>query len=160
PTTQLNLIMQRLDQERRGIILFHDTRPQTAAMLPEFLARLKAKGYRIVHIVPASGEANRLRNAPVSWTSETETILARVMPRLLHQNAGALKVKHEKPDPGADSGAAGASRSPAGELANHRRAGDPAARSASARATNSSPGTARANKAKSDAAAVLSPEDK
>lgn len=52
PEAQLELVLARLDHEGRGIILFHDTREQTAKMLPAFLAALKAKGYRVVHIVP------------------------------------------------------------------------------------------------------------
>lgn len=53
PEQQLTLVMERLDRQRRGIILFHDTRAQTAKMIPAFLAALREKGYRVVHIVPA-----------------------------------------------------------------------------------------------------------
>lgn len=53
PEQQLKLLMQRLDRQRRGIILLHDTRDQTARMMPAFLAELRQKGYRVVHIVPA-----------------------------------------------------------------------------------------------------------
>ena len=55
PEEQLTLTMHRLDHAKRGIILFHDTRAQTAKMIPMFLAALKEKGYRVVHIVPAVG---------------------------------------------------------------------------------------------------------
>ena len=54
PTQELQLTLSRLDAARGGIVLFHDTKAQTAAMLPAFLRALKAKGYRIVHIVPAT----------------------------------------------------------------------------------------------------------
>jgi peptidoglycan-N-acetylglucosamine deacetylase len=37
-----------------GIVLLHDTKKQTAAMLPSFLRLLKKGGYRIVHVVPAN----------------------------------------------------------------------------------------------------------
>ena len=37
-----------------GILLFHDTKAQTAAMLPAFLRELKRHGYRVVHVVPAA----------------------------------------------------------------------------------------------------------
>lgn len=53
PDQQLGLVMRRLAQSRGGILLFHDTRPQTAAMLPACLRAMKDGGYRIVHIVPA-----------------------------------------------------------------------------------------------------------
>lgn len=53
PDAQLALVMRRLRQTRGGILLFHDTRPQTAAMLPDLLHAMAGDGYRIVHIVPA-----------------------------------------------------------------------------------------------------------
>jgi len=33
--------------------LFHDTKAQTARMLPAFLRELKRRGYSIVHAIPA-----------------------------------------------------------------------------------------------------------
>ena len=53
PDQQLRLILARIDQAGRGIVLFHDTKTQTAQMLPAFLRELKRRGYRIVHVVPA-----------------------------------------------------------------------------------------------------------
>jgi len=53
PPTELRLIMSRLEASGGGIVLFHDTRSQTVAMLPGFLRELKRRGYRIVHAVPA-----------------------------------------------------------------------------------------------------------
>ncbi len=52
PDQQLHLMTARLEQMRRGIILFHDTKQQTATMLPTFLRYLKQNGYRVVHIIP------------------------------------------------------------------------------------------------------------
>ena len=52
PDQQLQLVLRRLEALRGGIVLFHDTRAQTAAMLPEFLRALKRGGYRVVHVVP------------------------------------------------------------------------------------------------------------
>jgi peptidoglycan-N-acetylglucosamine deacetylase len=37
-----------------GIVLFHDSIAQTAAMLPTFLRASRTAGYRGVHVVPAS----------------------------------------------------------------------------------------------------------
>ena len=51
PTAQLQLVMHRLRQAQRGILLFHDTKAQTAAMLPDFLRRLAEERYRVVHLV-------------------------------------------------------------------------------------------------------------
>jgi peptidoglycan/xylan/chitin deacetylase (PgdA/CDA1 family) len=52
PGQELKLVLGRLGAAGRGIVLFHDTKAQTAAMLPAFLRALKARGYRIVHVVP------------------------------------------------------------------------------------------------------------
>lgn len=52
PGQELKLILGRLGGAGRGIVLFHDTKAQTAAMLPALLRALKARGYRIVHVVP------------------------------------------------------------------------------------------------------------
>lgn len=57
PEVQLRRVMQRIDATRGGIVLFHDTKTQTAEMLPAFLRALKDGDYRVVHVVPASGAA-------------------------------------------------------------------------------------------------------
>jgi peptidoglycan/xylan/chitin deacetylase (PgdA/CDA1 family) len=54
PDQELRLILARIDQVGRGIVLFHDTKSQTAQMLPAFLQELKRRGYRIVHVVSAA----------------------------------------------------------------------------------------------------------
>ena len=41
----------RVEANRGGIVLFHDTKQATAAMLPAFLRALKSRGYRAVHVV-------------------------------------------------------------------------------------------------------------
>lgn len=41
-----------LEKTGKGIILLHDLKDNTAAALPDLLAALKEKGYRLVHIVP------------------------------------------------------------------------------------------------------------
>jgi peptidoglycan/xylan/chitin deacetylase (PgdA/CDA1 family) len=48
----------RLDEKGKGILLLHDIQPATALALPELLRQLKAKGYRIVHVVPGNGETS------------------------------------------------------------------------------------------------------
>jgi len=56
PAQQLKLVLDRLNATQGGIILFHDTKRQTAAMLPDFLRALKGQDYGIVHVVaPLSG---------------------------------------------------------------------------------------------------------
>ena len=58
PDQELRLILARIDQIGRGIVLFHDTKTQTAEMLPAFLRELKRRGYRVVHVVPAGSRGN------------------------------------------------------------------------------------------------------
>src|SRR5689334_5422970 len=41
PGQELALVLHRLGSARRGIILFHDTKAETARMLPTFLRALK-----------------------------------------------------------------------------------------------------------------------
>jgi peptidoglycan-N-acetylglucosamine deacetylase len=41
-------------------VLFHDTKAQTAAMIPAFLRELKRQGYRVVHVVPDRPQAAAL----------------------------------------------------------------------------------------------------
>jgi peptidoglycan/xylan/chitin deacetylase (PgdA/CDA1 family) len=53
PEAELRLLMDRIGQMGRGIVLLHDTKAQTAGMLPAFLRALKARGYRIVHVIAA-----------------------------------------------------------------------------------------------------------
>jgi peptidoglycan/xylan/chitin deacetylase (PgdA/CDA1 family) len=58
PELELHLILSRIDKIGRGIVLLHDTKRQTAEMLPGFLRELKRRGYRIVHVVPAKAAPN------------------------------------------------------------------------------------------------------
>jgi len=53
PAQELQLILARIERLGSGIVLLHDTKAQTAAMLPAFLRELKKRGYRIVHVVAA-----------------------------------------------------------------------------------------------------------
>jgi peptidoglycan-N-acetylglucosamine deacetylase len=55
PQAQLTLLLSRLERRGRGIVLFHDTKQQTAKMLPAFLRELKSRGYRVVALVPGPG---------------------------------------------------------------------------------------------------------
>ena len=57
PKQELQLISERLAAAGKGIILFHDTKAQTAAMLPAFLRYLRDNGYHIVHVKPAGAVA-------------------------------------------------------------------------------------------------------
>jgi peptidoglycan-N-acetylglucosamine deacetylase len=54
PEQELQLILNRIAKVDHGIVLLHDTKAQTARMLPAFLRELKKRGYRIVHVVAGS----------------------------------------------------------------------------------------------------------
>ena len=47
-------VFSTLDKTGGGIILFHDIHANTAKSTPAVLADLKARGYKVVHIVPKS----------------------------------------------------------------------------------------------------------
>jgi peptidoglycan/xylan/chitin deacetylase (PgdA/CDA1 family) len=53
PKQELKLLTDRLKVARKGIILLHDPKAHTAAMLPAFLRYLRENHYRVVHLVPA-----------------------------------------------------------------------------------------------------------
>ncbi|GAC1329409.1 MAG: hypothetical protein NVSMB26_05680 [Beijerinckiaceae bacterium] len=80
PEAELELILRRLEQAGRGIILFHDPRPSTAEMLPNFLRELKTRGYKVVHLVAGAGTTPTMP-APQGWTSETEATLKKMWPK-------------------------------------------------------------------------------
>jgi peptidoglycan/xylan/chitin deacetylase (PgdA/CDA1 family) len=52
PQQELKLLTDRLEITHRGIILMHDPKLQTAAMLPDFLRYLRENNYHEVHVVP------------------------------------------------------------------------------------------------------------
>lgn len=56
PEDELKLVTTRLNAVGKGIILFHDPKAHTAAMMPSFLRYLHDHDYRVVHIVPARAQ--------------------------------------------------------------------------------------------------------
>jgi peptidoglycan/xylan/chitin deacetylase (PgdA/CDA1 family) len=56
PADIVSRAMSRLEARGKGILLLHDIHPATVAALPELLAKLKAAGFHIVHVVPAAAE--------------------------------------------------------------------------------------------------------
>jgi peptidoglycan/xylan/chitin deacetylase (PgdA/CDA1 family) len=56
PQQELKLLTERLSIARKGIILLHDPKAQTTAMLPAFLRYLRDNHYRVVHVVAPNGE--------------------------------------------------------------------------------------------------------
>src|SRR5689334_9780285 len=62
-----DLALQRLAANGKGILLLHDIQPRTVAALPKILSDLKARGYRIVHVVPATPENPATPTDPQQW---------------------------------------------------------------------------------------------
>ena len=56
PSRVYDLAIRRLEAKRKGILLLHDIQPRTVAALPRILNEMKARGYRIVHVVPATSD--------------------------------------------------------------------------------------------------------
>lgn len=61
------IAMQRLEAKGKGIVLLHDIQPRTAGALPAFLRELKAKGYRVVHVVAATPDRPKTPTEPGQW---------------------------------------------------------------------------------------------
>jgi peptidoglycan/xylan/chitin deacetylase (PgdA/CDA1 family) len=62
-----DLAMQRLKANGKGILLLHDIQARTVAALPKILNDLKAGGYRIVHVVPATPDNPATPTDPQQW---------------------------------------------------------------------------------------------
>ncbi len=62
-----DLAMKRLEAKGRGILLLHDIQARTVAALPRILHELKARGYRIVHVVPATPDLPKTPTEPQQW---------------------------------------------------------------------------------------------
>jgi peptidoglycan/xylan/chitin deacetylase (PgdA/CDA1 family) len=63
----LHRALERLEKKGKGILLLHDIQPATALMLPHLLRELKARGYRVVHVVPAGVDRPATVTEPESW---------------------------------------------------------------------------------------------
>src|SRR5580692_1688568 len=62
-----DLAIKRLEAKGRGILLLHDIQARTVAALPRILRELKARGYRIVHVVPATPQLPATSTEPPQW---------------------------------------------------------------------------------------------
>ena len=70
--------MRRLEAKGKGILLLHDIQGRTVAALPKILQDLKTRGYRVVHVVPATPDRPKTPTDPQQWqlhpVSETVAI--------------------------------------------------------------------------------------
>ena len=76
--------MKRLEAKGKGILLLHDIQARTVAALPRILHELKARGYRIVHVVPATPEQPATPTEPQQWQLHppSETVAISRWPRI------------------------------------------------------------------------------
>src|SRR5258707_5877776 len=59
--------MKRLEDKGKGILLLHDIQARTVTALPRILHELKVRGYRIVHVVPATPDRPATPTEPQQW---------------------------------------------------------------------------------------------
>jgi peptidoglycan/xylan/chitin deacetylase (PgdA/CDA1 family) len=64
-----DLAISRLEAKRKGILLLHDIQARTVAALSRILNELKARGYHIVHVVPATADRPATPTEPRQWLS-------------------------------------------------------------------------------------------
>ncbi|HWX07938.1 MAG TPA: polysaccharide deacetylase family protein [Bradyrhizobium sp.] len=62
-----DLAIKRLEEKGKGILLLHDIHARTVAALPRILQELKARGFRIVHVVPATPQDPATPTEPQQW---------------------------------------------------------------------------------------------
>jgi peptidoglycan/xylan/chitin deacetylase (PgdA/CDA1 family) len=65
--TVVQKAIRRIEKRGRGILLLHDIQPATVLALPALLRELKARGYKVVHVVPQGD----LRKRPALVASRT-----------------------------------------------------------------------------------------
>jgi peptidoglycan/xylan/chitin deacetylase (PgdA/CDA1 family) len=67
PTQVYTRALQRIEANGKGILLLHDIQARTVEALPDLLHKLKRRGYRIIHVTPATPERpkDRYRAEPV-----------------------------------------------------------------------------------------------
>lgn len=67
PAQVVHFALSRLEAKGKGVLLLHDIQARTQAALPVILQQLKARGYRIVHVVPATPERPKTATDPAQW---------------------------------------------------------------------------------------------
>jgi peptidoglycan/xylan/chitin deacetylase (PgdA/CDA1 family) len=77
----LTRALDRLERKGKGVLLLHDIQPRTALALPVLLKALKARGYRIVHVVPAAPDRPKTLAPPEAWVMKHTPRWPRVLER-------------------------------------------------------------------------------
>jgi peptidoglycan/xylan/chitin deacetylase (PgdA/CDA1 family) len=90
-----DLAIKRLEEKGKGILLLHDIQARTVAVLPRILHEMKARGYRIVHVVAATPQNPATPTEPQDWLLHppSENVATSHWPKIpsfVFANAGAL----------------------------------------------------------------------
>ena len=64
-----DLAMKRMEAAGKGILLLHDIQARTVGALPKILHDMKARGFKIVHVVPATPDLPATPTEPEQWQS-------------------------------------------------------------------------------------------
>jgi peptidoglycan/xylan/chitin deacetylase (PgdA/CDA1 family) len=83
--------ISRIEARGKGILLLHDIQPATALAFPEILSELKARGFKIVHVVPATADRPKTVAEPQLWVARRPSE-QKIWPR-------TLVVGAEEPEP-------------------------------------------------------------
>ncbi len=67
PAQVAHFALSRLEAKGKGVLLLHDIQARTQAALPVILQQLKERGYRIVHVVPATPDRPKTPTDPAQW---------------------------------------------------------------------------------------------
>jgi len=59
--------LSRIEAKGRGVLLLHDIQPATVIALPGLLRELKKRGFRIVHVEPASAKLPKTETTASQW---------------------------------------------------------------------------------------------
>jgi peptidoglycan/xylan/chitin deacetylase (PgdA/CDA1 family) len=90
-----DLAIQRIEAKGKGILLLHDIQARTVAALPRILHELKARGFRIVHVVPATPDRPATPTEPQQWQMHPTSEVVAIshwpkIPNFVFAGAGAL----------------------------------------------------------------------
>src|SRR6266849_9947558 len=75
--------IDRLEAKGRGIMLLHDIQPATALALPTILRELKARGFKVVHVQPATPDRPKTVTEPEQWALRTTPAHSQFWPRVV-----------------------------------------------------------------------------
>lgn len=67
PAQVAHFALSRLEAKGKGVLLLHDIQARTQAALPVILQQLKERGYRVVHVVPATPDRPKTPTDPAQW---------------------------------------------------------------------------------------------